>query len=333
MTSAFVWRTCCSWLLSDALSAYRLPASRLLSNLGRAAFVSTPPLLSFDPAHCETSYVRHYLTDFATATFRSRAALFLRLTARLQLLCLDFSSFTVAPHDCTRLAPATPPRDFPFCLMAWANFCFVVLYSVFHSYRRRVEHPVAAFRSFHSLRALGRCITSAILVRLISNGVLFSEHWGDGLGVVGMTGVYFSRYLAYHHYHPTSHQDRTAGQRRSIAERLLHRDGSSYTPYLLCHYITKLTLGFLLAIRLFAYTPVPVIRWAFSFPHTFLPLYLVSLTHCTMRFGQVYFYSTLYICFRTRFRRPPVDHRKQEALRAHGSACSYQGRLRARDAI
>jgi hypothetical protein len=77
-----------------------------------------------------------------------------------------------------------------------------------------------------------------------------------------MTGVCFLRYLAYHRYHPSLHQDRTAGQRRSIAERILHRDGSSYTSYLLCHYITKLTLGILLAIRLFAYTPVPVIRWA-----------------------------------------------------------------------
>jgi hypothetical protein len=116
MTSAFVWRTCCSWLLSDALSAYRLPTSRLLFNLGGVAFVSAPRLLSFDPAHCETSYVRHYLTDFATATFRSRAAL---LCAAYRSVAVAILGFQLLYGRVTRLYPLSAgyaSTEFPVLL-------------------------------------------------------------------------------------------------------------------------------------------------------------------------------------------------------------------------
>jgi hypothetical protein len=57
----------------------------------------------------------------------------------------------------------------------------------------------------------------------------------------------------------------------------------------------KLSLGFLLAIRLFAYTPVPVIRWAsFGFSsHIFTSISGIPGLHMK----QFFFLFTLYILF------------------------------------
>jgi hypothetical protein len=165
-------QTCCSGVAirrAGCISPPHFPAGvkELLSSARRVFCPFCGPR-TLRNMQCSTMPDR--FRSSSVCEFRSRALLFCTAYCSAAIAVLGVQLLLRRATRCIPSSASYASRGRHFSLKAWAIFCFVVLYPVFHSYPRRLEHPVAAFRPFRSSRALGARITITILGPSISHG-------------------------------------------------------------------------------------------------------------------------------------------------------------------